>query len=303
MIIIHVMGGLGNQLYQYALYEKMKSLGKEVKLDLYAYQPDTCEEDKEWRDLELGWLDRLEFDVCTRQERAALLDNSMKLKDRIHRKLHGRQDKTVRETKEYMPEIFDMDQVYLYGFWGCERYYVDILPLLRQKIRFSQSTDIRIAMKNADLMKQMQQEQSVSIHLRRKDYLTVADGKRYMGICTDAYYEAAMQYIREHVEHPVFYIFSDDVAYAKEHYQGENMHIVDWNTGKNSMYDMQLMSCCKHNICANSTFSMWGARLNANPDKWMIRPLKHDNYETITTDQMHENWPGWILIDAEGKIC
>lgn len=296
MIIIHVMGGLGNQLYQYALYEKLKELGKDVKLDLYAYQTDTAKEDREWRSLELEWLDSLEYEVCTAKERTLMLDNSMRLQDRIRRKLTGRQNKTVEETREYMPEIYDMDNVYLYGFWNCERYYEDILPLLRQKIRFPKSKDIR----NVECMDKMLQEESVSIHLRRKDYLTVADGKRYMGICTDEYYKSAMEYLETKLTNPVYYIFSDDVEYAREHFKNENMHIVDWNTEKSSMYDMKLMSCCKHNICANSTFSMWGARLNPNPDKIMIRPLHHDNYETAAAHEIKANWKNWILIDAKG---
>lgn len=297
MIIIHVMGGLGNQLYQYALSEKLKSLGKEVKLDLYAYR-EAQDEDREWRALELEWLDGLEYEVCTAAERTELLDNSMRLTDRLRRKLFGRKDRTVKETSAYMPEIFDMEDVYLYGYWGCERYYTDIIGLLQQKIRFPQSSDLR----NQEIIEQMCHENAVSVHIRRKDYLTVADGKRYMGICTDAYYEKAIQYIREHVENPVFYFFSDDTEYVREHYREPQMNIVDWNTGENSLYDMQLMSKCRHNICANSTFSIWGARLNQNQGKLMIRPLKHDNYEMVTADQMRENWAGWILIDAEGHM-
>lgn len=298
MIIIHVMGGLGNQLYQYAMYEKLKSMGKEVKLDFHAYTEAT-EEEREWRSLELTRFENLEYEICTAQERTKLLDDSMDFKDRIRRKLFGRQDKTLKEDGNYMPEIFMKDDVYLYGFWDCERYYVDRIAELRRKLVFPQSTNP----KNQKCMEQMQQELAVSVHIRRTDYLKVADGKRYMGICTQDYYEKAMQYVRERVDNPVFYIFSDDVAYVKEHYQGEDIRIVDWNTGEDSLYDMQLMSKCKHNICANSTFSFWGARLNQNPDKLMIRPLKHDNYENVTASQIHENWPGWILIDAEGNIC
>lgn len=298
MIIIHVMGGLGNQLYQYAMYEKLKSMGKEVKLDFHAYTEEAGE-DKEWRNLELTRFLNLEYEVCTKEERTKLLDDSMALGDRIRRKLLGRQDKTLREEGNYMPEIFTKDNIYLYGFWDCEKYYEDRIPELQRKLVFPQSNNP----KNRECMEQMQQEQAVSVHIRRTDYLKVADGKRYMGICTDAYYEKAMQYIRERMENPVFYIFSDDVEYVREHYQGADIRIVDWNIGEDSLFDMQLMSKCKHNICANSTFSFWGARLNPNQDKLMIRPLKHDNYETVTAGQMHENWPGWILIDAEGNIC
>ena len=298
MIIIHVMGGLGNQLYQYAMYEKLKSMGREVKLDFYAYTEEAGEE-REWRKLELTRFTNLEYEACTKEERTELLDNSPRLADKIRRKLFGRQDKTLNDNGSYMPEIFDKDNVYLYGFWDCERYYTDRVQELQRKLVFPESSNP----KNYECIRQMKQEQAVSVHIRRTDYLTVADGKRYMGICTDAYYEKAMQYIREHVEKPVFYIFSDDVEYAREHYNKEDIRIVDWNTGEDSLFDMQLMSNCRHNICANSTFSIWGARLNQNKDKLMIRPLRHDNYETITTAGIHENWPGWILIDAEGNIC
>lgn len=297
MVIIHVMGGLGNQLYQYAMYEKLKYFGKQVKLDLHAYETENTDE-KEWRNLELTWLKDLKYETCTKEERTTFLDNRMSLQDKVRRKLFGRKNKTIKETKSYMPEIFDMDEIYLYGYWTCEKYYEDIIPLLQEKIQFKPSE----CYKNVECMEQMKHENAVSIHIRRTDYLTVADGKRYMGICTDAYYQAAMQYICEHVQNPVFYIFSDDVEFARAHFKQEHMRIVDWNTGKNSLYDMQLMSCCKHNICANSTFSMWGARLNRNPNKIMLRPLHCDNYETDSVEEIQENWAKWILVNPEGKV-
>jgi hypothetical protein len=146
----------------------------------------------------------------------------------------------------------------------------------------------------------MQSENSISVHIRRQDYLTVADGKRYMGICTNEYYKGAFDYIESNVNNSIYYIFSDDLEYAHAHFDKPNMHIVDWNTGRESMHDMELMSHCKHNICANSTFSIWGARLNRNPGKLMIRPLRHDNYEIINTKEIHENWKKWILINEQG---
>lgn len=298
MIIIHVMGGLGNQLYQYAMYEKLRSLGREVKLDLYAYR-DARGEDREWRELELERLDGLCYEVCSREERTAFLDSSMKLTARVRRKLSGRRSRQVDEDSAYMPEIFEMDDVYLYGFWSCDRYYTDIIPLLWEKIRFPESADPR----NAAVMRAMRGQQSVSIHIRRKDYLTVADGRRYMGICTDDYYKSAVRLILDKVQDPVFYVFSDDPGYARAHYDGPDMHIIDWNTGRDSMYDMQLMSHCRYNICANSTFSMWGARLNRYDQKIMIRPLHHDNYEGMDAAQIQENWKGWVLIDANGRVC
>lgn len=122
------------------------------------------------------------------------------------------------------------------------------------------------------------------------------------GICTDAYYEAAISYIKEQTPDAHFYVFSDDSAYAKNAYPGKEFTVVDWNTGKNSLFDMQLMSCCGHNICANSTFSFWGARLNPSPDKVMIRPSKHKNSQNIVPEEMKKLWNGWVLIDGKGRI-
>lgn len=297
MIVIHVMGGLGNQLYQYALYEKLKALGKTVKLDTYVYS-DIAGEEKEWRPLELNRFPYVSFEQATKEDRIRLLDNNLSICSKVRRKLFGRKDKTYRETTEYMPEIFELDDVYLYGFWNCEKYYEGMMALLQEKLQFPKSRNE----KQIACIERMKQENAVSMHIRRTDYLSTADGKRYMGICTDAYYDEAISYIKERVDNPVFYLFSDDVEYCREKYRGENMHIVDWNHGEDSLFDMQLMSLCKHNICANSTFSIWGARLNSNADKIVIRPLHHDNYETTPVEQIREYWKRWILIDEKGTV-
>lgn len=297
MIVIHVMGGLGNQLYQFALYEKFKALGKEVKIDTFVYRNEAGEE-KEWRPFELDRFPKVSFEEATEEDRERLLDNNLSLFCKIKRKLLGRKNKTYRETRDYMPEIFELDDVYLYGFWNCEKYYEDMVPLLQQKLQFPESKNPM----QISCMERIKTENAVSIHIRRTDYLLTADGKRYMGICTDEYYDKAISYIKERVENPVFYLFSDDIEYCREKYKSENMHIVDWNHGEDSLFDMQLMSLCKHNICANSTFSMWGARLNTNAHKIVIRPLHHDNYETTPVEKIQEYWKRWILIDEKGKV-
>ena len=98
MIVIHVMGGLGNQLYQYAMYEKLRSIGKNVKLDTYAYS-DNAGDDKEWRKLELDRFPHVKYECCTEEDRTLLLDNSMSAFSRIRRKLTGRKDKTSLRRK------------------------------------------------------------------------------------------------------------------------------------------------------------------------------------------------------------
>ena len=98
-----------------------------------------------------------------------------------------------------------------------------------------------------------------------------------------------------------FYLFSDDISYVSKKYQGEEYTIVDINHGKDSFYDMWLMSQCKHNICANSTFSFWGARLNGNDDKIVIRPTIHKNSQTFVKKEMEELWKGWRFVSPLGK--
>ena len=302
MIIIEVMGGLGNQMQQYALYQKMKSLGKEAKLDVsWFFDENKQKSVLAARSLELEWFDHLPMECCTEQEKRALLGKGGFF-GKVKKKLLPGTDRHFQETGMYHPEIFKLDNAYLSGFWACEKYYADILPKMRELIVFPKQETGEAARRNRDLMERMGKEISVSLHIRRGDYLDPENAAMFGEICTDAYYEASVRFIRERFPEAHFYVFSDDPAYAKEHYREPDFTVVDWNTGKNSLFDMQLMSCCKHNICANSTFSFWGARLNPSKDKIMIRPAKHKNGQNVGMERMQELWEGWKLIDGEGKM-
>ena len=112
----------------------------------------------------------------------------------------------------------------------------------------------------------------ISIHVRRDDYLSSKYVSGFGGICTIEYYNKAVERIKEEVIDPVFYIFSDDINWCRENLKLEQGVFIDWNTGKESWQDMFLMSQCKHNIIANSSFSWWGAWLNSNSEKIVIAP-------------------------------
>lgn len=118
---------------------------------------------------------------------------------------------------------------------------------------------------------------SVSLHVRRGDYLSAKNQRLYGGICSTQYYEKAVSYIREHVQNPVFYVFSDDIPWVRENLDIPDAMHVTHNAGKESWQDMFLMSRCKHHIVANSTFSWWGARLGTNKDKIVVCPPKLTN--------------------------
>ena len=298
MIIIQVMGGLGNQLQQYALYRKFVRMGKEARLDISWFQ-EVQEKGRDGavteRKLELTYFDRLVYETCTGEEKERLI-GSDGLSGKLRRKFLPSTVHWFHESKMYHPEILGFEDMYLSGYFACEKYYDDILYDLREKIQFPPSANPL----NRELAQEMRGCGSVSLHLRRGDYLNEENKAMFGNICTDAYYRRAIEFIKEEVPDAHFYVFSDDVSYVKQHYQGEEFTVVDINHGRDSFYDMWLMSNCKHNICANSTFSFWGARLNGNEGKIMIRPTIHKNSQVFRKEEMEELWQGWRFVSPEG---
>lgn len=298
MIIIQVAGGLGNQLQQYALYRKFVRMGKEARLDLSWFDNEgSGETAATQRNLELAYFDRLVYETCTREEKEALI-GSEKMAGKLRRKLLPRSVHWFHENKLYHPELLDFENMYLSGYFACEKYYADILYDLREKIQFPKSSNPL----NHHMAQEMKDCASVSVHIRRGDYLNDENKAMFGNICTDAYYRKAVEMIKEEVKDAHFYLFSDDIPYVRNKYSGPEYTVVDINHGRDSFYDMWLMSCCKHNICANSTFSFWGARLNGNDRKIMIRPTIHKNTQTFHRKEMEELWQGWNFISPEGII-
>ncbi len=307
MVIIQVAGGLGNQLQQYALYRKFVSMGVEARLDVSWFDKVQMMEKERTkgksetavvtkRELELRHFDRLAFETCRKEDKEKLI-GSDGMTGKIRRNCFPFTVHWFHESKMYHPEILEFDNMYLSGYFACEKYYVDILYDLREKIRFPKSSNPL----NEQMAQKMKSCQAVSVHIRRGDYLKPENAAMFGNICTDAYYEKAMEIVRQQVPDAHFYIFSDDVSYAQKKYIGEEYTIVDINHGRDSFYDMWLMSLCKHNICANSTFSFWGARLNGNEEKIMIRPTVHKNSQVFVKEEMEDLWQGWRFVSPEGK--
>lgn len=294
MIIIKVNGGLGNQLQQYALYEKMKAMGKEVKLDFTWFEKD--HESASKRGIELELFPGVTYEAASKEEINKILGNRSLFAKGLE-KLHLKTSPLYVEHQMYDPSVFTMDQKILEGYWACEGYYADRIPNLQEQLQFPSN----LSPENLKMKEEMQGCNSVSLHIRRGDYLKKENREMFGGICTEEYYEAALKWIKDRVDQPRFYIFSDDPSYTKEKYRGPEYRVVDINRGKDSYLDLYLMSQCRHNICANSTFSFWGARLNQNPGKSMIRPLKQKNCDWYEPEKMKQLWKGWILIDEEGK--
>ena len=169
------------------------------------------------------------------------------------------------------------------GYWQSEKYFESIEDIIRNVFTFPEASE-----QNKAIAREMAASTSVSIHVRRGDYL------RYFlnNVLDEAYYGPAMAYFTERFKDVHFFIFSNDISWCREHLSAERISFVDWNTGKDSPYDMWLMTQCKHNIIANSSFSWWAAYLNIHKDSIVISPKKWTNAEVLFERQL----PEWVKI-------
>lgn len=308
MLIIKIAGGLGNQMQQYAVYTKLRGMGKDVKLDLSWFDPEVQKNMLAPREFELSTFSGVDYELCTAAERDSFLKQGMVagITGKVLKKLGLRDEanpKVFSEKEMYHPEVFELEDKYIQGYFACQKYYSDIMDKLQEKFTFPAHSDPDLHARNMALVERMEKETSVSVHIRRGDYLDPSNVEILGNIATEQYYQGAMDYFSVKDPGTHFYIFTSDHEYARERFSDESRYtIVDWNNGKNSVQDLMLMSHCKGNICANSTFSFWGARLNKRPDKTVIRTYKMRNNQPVDPDIMHDYWSGWILMDEKGSI-
>jgi len=195
---------------------------------------------------------------------------------------------TVPENFIYYEDVFNhkKENCLYQGTWQSEKYFPHVTELIKQEFRFKEEL---LSEYTKSIAYKIKGRNSVAIHIRRGDYLNKEYGNGFTG-CTDiCYYKKAINYMYEKLDNPIFYVFSDDSEYAKKHFSGSNMEVVDGNKGVDSWQDMYLMSICSHNIIANSSFSWWGAFLNANSEKIVIAP-KRWWYAFEKDDVVPEKW-------------
>lgn len=176
----------------------------------------------------------------------------------------------IEPTFTYWPNVYQLaDNAYLEGHWQSEKYFAEIASVVHKSFTFK----INLEDKNLELLHLINTSNSVSLHIRRGDYVSnIANSKIYYQ-CSIDYYTRAIEHIGKAIDNPVFFVFSDDMQWAKGNLNFDYEFVfINHNSGEDSYIDMQLMSLCKHNIIANSTFSWWGAWLNANPKKNIYTP-------------------------------
>jgi hypothetical protein len=184
------------------------------------------------------------------------------------------------KTYSYIPEVYNQEDCYFEGFWQNIRYFESIKDKLMDVYAHPKPNEY-----NESLIGKISSQDSVGIHVRRGDYLSEPD---YKGICDLEYYKRAIERLKEAGKKYCFYIFSNDIAWCKENLEplmeGYLVFYVTENKGKNSCWDMFLMTYCKNLIIANSSFSWWGAFLNKNvkrviaPCPWVNRDCEIELY-------------------------
>ena len=265
MKIVRILGGLGNQMFQYAFYLSLLEKGFEAKIDITQFR-----NYKLHNGYELERIFNVDPQIATYDEvKKNSRNKKNELISKLNRKILPPKPTEFLEKKAFK---FDSDvfrtkgNTYFEGYWQNHLYFKDIKNKVLEEFHFKKP----LKQNNIELLRQIISSNSVSIHIRRGDYLTE---KNLGAVCNIAYYSNALEFISLKVKNPTFFVFSDDIVWCKTHLPDRNYKFVDYNIGTNSYLDMQLMSNCKHNIIANSSFSWWAAWLNDNCQKIVISPV------------------------------
>ncbi len=270
-VIVIFSGGLGNQLFQYAVYKYFEGRGKKVYADISYYRNIGIMSFKLLEVFQINELNLLESDTYRKKIFEEIVQEGENVKYLIYK------EPTVYEVKEKRMDlsIIDITGGILSGTFQTTFFYENRNRMIWNKLSFRECTEeffekFKILSEKKNL---------VSVHIRRGDYLLARNESLYGKICTEMYYENAMEYVNKRVENAIFCFFSDDIEWAKLKYKQEGAIFISKSHFSNyrDWYDLYLMSLCKHNIIANSTFSWWGAMLNEHSDKIVVAPEKWVN--------------------------
>lgn len=295
MIIVRLSGGLGNQMFQYAAGLQLARLhGAELKLDTSLF--DNPAPGDTPRRYELGQY-AISAAMATAEERRVCQEFGRIKITPLFRLLQRCGRYPARAGVRYYRELrfrFDSrlgrvpDNVCLEGFWQSEKYFIRISDIIRQEFTPRGSLEGI----NARLAERIVATDSVSLHIRRGDYVSNPAAMSYHGCCSLEYYARALAQIGRRVARPHLFVFSDDPAWAAAHLSPPMpTTFVDNNDADSGQNDLELMRRCRHNIIANSSFSWWGAWLNEQTDKTVIAPLRWFREPGVDSrDLIPESW-------------
>lgn len=271
MIITKLQGGLGNQMFQYAV---AFGYGRKIHLDFsFLEKHNTSNAQFTKRDFELSLFPKLKYRLFTPQLRQVLFSSQKRY--RIIRKVMGIKLNIVKQKENEFLKIDKNKHMYFDGFFQSEKYFIQKRKDLLEAYTFP-DLDQKNNRTKEEILKT---PNAVSIHIRRGDYLK-EEVKKYHGVLDQKYYDDAIELIKKKYANTHFYVFSDDEEYAESLYGHlDNFSIIKENS-KEAWKDMALMTYCKHHIIANSSFSWWGAWLSTR-DGLKIAPKNWFNPEVV----------------------
>lgn len=293
MIIVRLTGGLGNQLFQYAAARRLADLhNTELKLDIsfLGSHRENCTP----RGFQLNHM-AITASVAAHHEIANITGKKSPLRyvasrisdvtglSRRHRSVFN------ERSFNFDPEVLSLpDNIYLVGYWQSEKYFQDIKDIIRKEFALNCPLEDRDK-EIADLIKA---SNSVSVHIRRGDFVADAQVNKVHGVCSLDYYSRCIETIADKAGKVHLFVFSDEPSWVSDKIKfSAPVTIVDHNSTVTSYQDIRLMSQCRHHIIANSSFSWWGAWLANDPYKQVIAPERWFNDSSLdTSDLIPSNW-------------
>lgn len=287
MIIVKLKGGLGNQLFQYALGRHLALKNQtDLKLDTSFYND------------QVGVTPR-QYELAVFKIRAKIASSGeinkiiglqppriiQKILNKLHLNYH-KQNYIQEDSLNFQSSFLSWhNNIYLDGYFQSENYFADIRPEILKELSLMPDAENKVTV----LSQKISSVNSVSLHVRRGDYANLPEANYFHGLCSLDYYQAALKIIQNKITEPHFFIFSDDLSWCRANFS--NLQNVEFVTNYSPAQDLILMSRCRHNIIANSSFSWWGAWLNQNITKIVIAPKRWFNNQNIDIrDRLPATW-------------
>lgn len=286
MDVVVIFNGLGNQMSQYAFYLQKKEIDNSTYTISFCNDHNGLEIDSLFN---LRWQEKIMNKFLYLLFRLMITKRLKLFSSPLQTLLKLIGCRIINENYDY-----DFNAKYLvpstgitfyFGGWHNEKYFIGVKDSVKSAFHFTKEIDTETLQMAAD----MGRCSSVSLHVRRGDFLNSANLELFGKVCTKSFFEKAIMSIERKFKNPHFYVFSNDMDWVKENFDFQTVTYVTHNTSKNSWRDMYLMSNCKHNIISNSSFSWWGAWLNTHDDKIVISPAKFLNSD-IQSDVYPKQW-------------
>jgi hypothetical protein len=288
VIVVQLLGGLGNQLFQYALGRALSERrGLQLKLDLSSFK------DYPLRSYRLGNF-RIQAEIASEEGilqcgyGQGLIGMAQKNWDRTHPWYARR---IVREESfRFSKDIFKVrDKTLIKGYWQSEKYFIDIAQELRDEIVLKS----KMSEESLAILAEIRSGESVSLHVRRGDYVENPVTNAYHGVCSQDYYRRAIGIVKKKVKTETqYFVFSDDPDWVEKSLDiGTDFRTIRHNGLGKDYEDLMLMSACSNHVIANSSFSWWGAWLCKNPGKVVVAPCQwFAQAGKDTRDLLPKNW-------------